>query len=151
MRQVYSSSRLENVERVAELLRQDGIEIYISEGRSYKGNRRRQFSFREGQQAESAVWIVKAEDLSRANGVMRELGLGRSTRDRSFVPLAGRTEAPGSRQPRSFSAKLRTGLLIVLTIVAGITSWRMLREGQPAESVSQPEPVVVETCINNCD
>ena len=151
MRQVYASSRLENVERVADLLKQDGIDIYISEGRSYKGNRRRQFSFREGQQPESGVWIVRAEDLVRANELMRELGLGRSTRDQSFVASAGRASTPGSTQPRSLTSKLRTGLLIILTIVAGITSWRMMRDGQAPPEVSQPEPIIVETCTANCD
>ncbi|MBD8527500.1 pathogenicity-like protein [Pseudomarimonas arenosa] len=152
MRQVYASSRLENVERVAELLQQADIEVYVSEGRSYKGNRRRQFSFREGQQPESGVWIVKADDLSRANQIMREIGLGRSTRDHSFVPSAGRVySAADAGRKRSPAARVRTVLLIILTILAGITSWKMLRGGEATQPASQPEAIIVETCTDNCD
>ena len=142
MRQVYSSSRLENVERVAELLGEAGIETYLSDGRSYKGNRRRHFSFRDGQQTQPAVWIVKAEDLSRANEIMRGIGLGRSTRDESFVVLAGRVNSPEAKRNRSKISRIRTTLLIILTLLAGLTSWRMVH-GQP---VSQVQPDVVQAC-----
>ena len=142
MRQVYSSSRLENVERVADLLDQAGIETYLSDGRSYKGNRRRHFSFRDGQQTQPAVWIVKAEDLSRANEIMREMGLGRSTRDQNFVVLAGRVNAPDAKPGRSKVSRIRTTLLIILTLLAGLTSWRMVR----GETLSHPGLDVVEAC-----
>ena len=39
MRQVFSSPRLENVERVSQLLEEAGIETRITHGRSYKGSR----------------------------------------------------------------------------------------------------------------
>ena len=45
MRQVFASARLENVEAVAGLLRAEGIEVKISDGRSYRGNRRGTFRF----------------------------------------------------------------------------------------------------------
>ena len=37
MRQVFTSPRLENAERVAQLLRDAGIEVKLQHGRSYKG------------------------------------------------------------------------------------------------------------------
>ena len=47
MRQVFTSPRLENVERVASLLHEQGIEARITNGRSYRGSRRSAFSYRE--------------------------------------------------------------------------------------------------------
>ena len=48
MRQVFSSLRLENVEAVATLLRDAGIEVRITNGRSYKGKMRSRASARAG-------------------------------------------------------------------------------------------------------
>ena len=53
MRKVFSSHRLENAEGVAELLRAAGIEVRILNGRSYKGNRRRTFSYSDADAPES--------------------------------------------------------------------------------------------------
>lgn len=76
MRQVFSSPRLENVERVAELLRAEAIEVRIVNGRSYKGSRRSTFSYREGASGpRPSVWVVRAEDQTRARALLREAGL----------------------------------------------------------------------------
>ena len=45
MRQVFTSTRLENVEGVAKMLGEHGIETKITQGRSWKGNSRREFSY----------------------------------------------------------------------------------------------------------
>ena len=60
MRQVFSSQRLENVEGVARLLRDAGIEVRVTHGRSYKGNRRGTFSYREQEGPQPAVWVVRS-------------------------------------------------------------------------------------------
>lgn len=129
MRQIYQSPRLENVERVAEMLREAGIDTWISGGRSYKGNRRRTFSFKESGQEASGVWIVKAEDLSRATEIMRSTGMLASTRDPGFVPLAGRIEPKSHGSGLSVASRIRVVLLVVLTILAGVTAMRMFGGG----------------------
>ena len=76
MRQVFTSQRLENVEGVADMLRAEGIEVRITNGRSYKGNRRGAFKYtapRPGPQA--AVWVIRSEDQPRARALLREAGL----------------------------------------------------------------------------
>ncbi|MEO5962927.1 MAG: pathogenicity-like protein, partial [Thermomonas sp.] len=77
MRKVFSSPRLENVEEVAELLRAEGIEVRISDGRSYQGNRRSNFSYRESEQSgpQPAVWILNADDQPRGRQLLRDAGL----------------------------------------------------------------------------
>lgn len=80
MRQVFSSPRLENTEAVAQMLREAGIEIRISNGRSYKGWRRGTFRYTDRSPPESAVWVVRAEDQTRARAMLREAGLIDTTR-----------------------------------------------------------------------
>ena len=71
MRQVFSSPRLENVERVAELLREQGIDVRVTNGRSYTGARRGTFSYRESANEDppAAVWVVKSEDQPQARHI----------------------------------------------------------------------------------
>src|SRR3546814_17302854 len=79
MRQVFSSPRLENVEGVARLLNDEGIETWVSQARGYKGQRRTTFSYAQSARADTsqwpAVWIVRAEDQPRARALLREVGL----------------------------------------------------------------------------
>lgn len=127
MRQVYSSPRLENVERVAQLLGEAGIETWISNGRSYKGRNRRNFSFREHAQEPSAVWLVQPGDVGRATRILREAGLIASTRDRNFVPSAGRLNAHGqqSAKPANTAMRVRLVLVCVLLAMALVSLYRM--------------------------
>ena len=125
MRQIYQSPRLENVERVAEMLKDAGIETWISGGRSYKGNRRRTFSFKESAQEPSGVWIVKAEDLSRATEIMRSTGMLASTRDPGFVPLAGRLAAKSGAPALGWAWRIRLIMLVLLSLLAAATALQM--------------------------
>lgn len=125
MRQIYSSPRLENVEAVARLLNEAGIETWISGGRSYKGKRRSNFSYREGAQEASGVWLVQSDDVSRATALLREAGLlQKTTRDSAFVPMAGRSQAPDARPGSRLAMRVRLALLAVL---AGLSLLTMLR------------------------
>ena len=91
MRQVFSSLRLENVESVAKLLRDAGIEVRITNGRSYKGAMRSRASYSDQDTPKPAVWVVHSEDHIRARDVLRENGLLESTRPTdSFQPLSFR-------------------------------------------------------------
>jgi hypothetical protein len=126
MRQVYASPRLENVERVAQLLAEAGIETWISNGRSYKGRNRRNFSFRDHAQEPAAVWLVQPGDTGRATALLREAGLITTTRDRGFVPSAGRLNVPEQRpRPASSALRIRLVLLCVLLAMAMISVYRM--------------------------
>ena len=77
MRQIFSSQRVETVEGVAELLRGHGIEVKVTNGRSYKTRRRGQFSYTDlgNASAYPAVWIVRADDQPRAREILREARL----------------------------------------------------------------------------
>lgn len=122
MRQVFSSPRLENVEGVARLLNEQGIETYISQSRSYKGQRRTTFSYAQSNRADTsqwpAVWIVRAEDQPRARQLLREAGLLTATSKPTYLP---ETEpAPAANKPPNAAWVLRLRLL-VLAAIAGLT------------------------------
>lgn len=122
MRQLFTSARLENVEAVAKLLNEAGIETWISDARSYKGNRRRTFSYKDaaGSGGQPGVWIVKADDVTRARALLIEAGLIESTRPDSYLPSAPPSSA-GSNEPLRRAHRIRLGLLMLLAVAVILT------------------------------
>lgn len=123
MRQVFSSARLENVEGVAALLREAGIEVRITDGRSYKGGRRRTASYGEREATRPAVWVVKSEDQARARELLREAGLIESTRGGGGSKLRFRSEfgdestrTPAQRRATRIKLALLAGIVIVVVM-----------------------------------
>lgn len=132
MREVFSSPRLENVEKVAQWLEEQGIPVRITNGRSYHGNRRRHFNYRgAGNSPQAAVWVIHSEDQPRARALMREAGLsGPTTRPVAQSPV-GTTDAlpqvpaepvlPQSALQRI--SRFRRVLLIVIAVIAAMAIW----------------------------
>lgn len=143
MRQVFSSLRLENVESVAQLLRDAGIEVRITNGRSYKGKMRSRASYSDQDAPKAAVWVVHSEDNIRAREVLRDNGLLESTRPtESFQPLSFRQEevvhGKSPAQKRMFRLKL--GLLAGMAVIIVLT---MVRGCYAPEQVTAPAAPVV--------
>ncbi|TWH99062.1 hypothetical protein IP90_03241 [Luteimonas cucumeris] len=145
MRQVFTSARLENVEAVAKMLEDDGIEVRITNGRSYKGAVRRNFSYREGgnEGPQPAVWIVKSEDQPRARAILREHGLIGSTRapgDSYLAPTFIDVQpAKPIRAPQSRAFKLKVGMLLVIAAIIALIMFQTLqqKDAQPS-ATAQP-------------
>ena len=127
MRQVFTSPRLENVEGIAKLLRDEGIEVRITHGRSFKGTIRGDFSYRDRMRTgpQPAVWVLKSEDQPRARELLRNAGLFETTRapgDSYLAPTFRdpELEQPASPQQRAFRIKmallLAIGIALVLTL-----------------------------------
>lgn len=149
MRQVFSSARLENVEAVAQILRDAGIEVRITNGRSYKGAMRTRTSYSSPTDSKPAVWVVQSDDQVRAREILREHGLLESTRPGSFAPLSfrddtmlgegGRVAGRTPQQRRAFRFKLFLlaiiAVVIVLSMLRGCYSPRVATPaGPPAVS-----------------
>lgn len=120
MRQVFSSPRLENVEKVADLLRAADIEVRITDGRSYKGGRRKEFSYGDTDAPKPALWVVRSEDQVRARAILREAGLIDSTR-----PGDGGSGPSFRLQPRQAPvapARQRRNLRLKLVLLVGIAT-----------------------------
>lgn len=122
MRQLFTSPRLENVEAVARLLNEAGIETWVSESRSYEGTRRRAFTYRESPygDVQPGVWIVRADDVTRARKLLIDAGLLDSTRPDSYLPTAPPSKTSGN-EPLRRAHRFRLSVLMVLAIAVILT------------------------------
>lgn len=148
MRQVFASPRLENVEAVAEMLRAEGIEVKITDGRSYRGNRRSTFSYRgevdSGKQP--AVWIVNADDQPRARQMLRDAGLLASSREgaSSYLPVSKLREEPGVDAARRRRTRIRLALLGLIAVVGALIVFTRHGQQQAAtETPAAPKAAVI--------
>lgn len=157
MRQVFTSPRLENVEAVAELLRAHGIAVKITDGRSYRGNRRGQFSYREHDvaDAQAAVWIVNADDQPRGRQLLRDAGLLDSSREgaSSYLPVTALGNAADRGGKRGSGMRIKLGLLVLIGLVIALVVFAT-RTPSPAPPMTAtpaaapkpaPPPLVPET------
>ena len=148
MRRIFASPRLENVEGVARLLEEQGIEVRITDGRSYRGAIRGNFSYRDDAREgpEPAVWIVNAEDQPRARELMRGAGLLDSTRTPldSYLPANGDEDA----KPRKRSSRLKLALLAAIAIAVAVGGFAVRHASKPkavapANEVVSPLPAAL--------
>lgn len=140
MRQVFSSARIENVEAVARLLEEAGIEVRVSNGRSYRGAIRGNFSYREGSRGgpSPAVWVVRSDQQPEARNLLREAGLLQD------APWRGGSYLPPSDAPaRSAAAPRGAGrgrylLLAAVAVVAALAmfGWRAGRDHDAAPAAT---------------
>lgn len=148
MRRIFTSPRLENVELVAALLKEHGIEARITNGRSYKGNRRGNFSYRDDTRTEAqpAVWIVRPDDQPKARELMREAGLLDSARSPTSFLATETLLHPGDGDSGNASKRrmllIKSALLIgiMVAVSAGLFAWR-----KPAPSPAAPAPRISTT------
>jgi hypothetical protein len=129
MRQMYTSPRLSNVEGVAKLLDDHAIENKITQGRTYKGVSRREFSFRETEQSKDeqpAVWVLKPDDYKRARELLIEAGLvdGGTPRD-SYLPDEFQFKDAARPDPAKRIFRIKLVLLAVIGAMAGLMVLRM--------------------------
>ena len=131
MRQVFSSPRIENVEAVARMLEEADIEVRISNGRSYRGAIRGNFSYRDDSSrgARPAVWVIRSDQQPEARRILREAGLLQElpVRNESFLPppasLAGGDR--GLLAARG-GGRFRYGMLLAVGVMAALVmlAWR---------------------------
>lgn len=156
MRQVFTSPRLENVESVAGLLREQGIEVRITNDRSYRGNRRSSFSYRDQEEAapQPAVWIVNADEQPRARQLLRDAGLLDSSRDgtSSYLPLSALKDAvpdPHAKAKRKMYIKL--GLLVAILAVIGVMLYGQPKAPPTASTAVAAKPTPLPAAILQID
>lgn len=112
MRQMFSSPRLENVEGVNKLFNDAGIETKITQGRTYKGNSRREHSYADKKrQVDSSqypsVWVIKAEDYTRAREILHEAELLEDKVQNPYIPgLQFKDQAPMTPEKKLLRTKL---------------------------------------------
>ncbi|WP_397606564.1 hypothetical protein [Silanimonas sp.] len=119
MREVYRSLRVEQVEGAATLLNEAGIETSIQNGRSYKGGRRRNFSFRETPDSAKAavLYVTHNGDLPEARRLLREAGLMEPGQRESYLPQELQFQQREEKKGRIDARRLRTVLLMMIVII----------------------------------
>lgn len=142
MRKVFSSPRLENVEAVAALLREQGIEVKIDQSRSYRGTRRSTFRYKieEDEGPQPSVWIVHADDQPRGRQLLRDAGLLESSRvgESSYLPLSVLDrEQPAARAKARRAKWIKAVLLGLIAVGIGLVFF----------ATRKPMPVVPATPV----
>ena len=147
MRQIFTSQRVETVEGVAQLLRDAGIEVRITNGRSYHSKRGSQFSYLDTSKATThpTLWVVHANDQPRAREILRDARLLDTTRrDHPTAEYAFRPEAAEAAPARNWGWRIRIGLLLVIGAVAMFITMRHRGAPTPppvpAVQQAQPQP-----------
>jgi len=122
MRQIYTSPRVENVERVVAMLAEAGIETSVTNRRSWSGHdyKRPSYSTKQNVDAWPQVWIVKAEDQPRARALMREAGIAPAVRHAQELALSRRAETQDRRS--NWRMYLRLGLLATIVLIVLLRS-----------------------------
>jgi len=129
MRQLFTSPRMENVEGVAQLLRDAGIDIKVTDARGYRKVSRREFSYVPSQQEKKgeqpAVWVINSDDYKRARELLAEGGLlDESKTSSSYVPEALQFSDKSAAPSGSRIGRVRLALLF---IVGALVFWTILR------------------------
>lgn len=147
MRQVFTSPRIENVEAVAQLLREGGVEVRVSNGRGWRGKIRGNFSYRDqpNAAAQPEVWVLRSEDYPRARQLLRDAGLpqggqsGGAFTGASMHTATTRERAAAARRPGS---RARTGALITvaLALAAGFFLVRWVASNAPPRTPAATAP-----------
>ena len=122
MREVYRSLRVEQVEGAATLLNEAGIETSIQNGRSYKGGRRRAFSYRESPDSPKAavLYVTHNGDLPEARRLLREAGLMDPGQRESYLSQDLQFQLREEKKPRIDPRRLRTVLLMMIVIIIAL-------------------------------
>ena len=145
MRKIFSSQRVENAEGVAQILRDAGIEVRVTNGRSYRTKRSGQFSYTDkvNNDNQPAVWVVHANDQPRAREILRDKRLLDTTRrDHPTAEYAFRETPAEAGNGRGWAWRIRIALLVV---IAGVALVIMLRHrtaptAAPTAPAAQAQP-----------
>ncbi|MFI4969390.1 MAG: hypothetical protein ACHP7D_04235 [Lysobacterales bacterium] len=117
MRQIYTSPRMQNIERVVALMAEQGIQTSISNRRAYQGADWKRFSYTAKNDRDSwpQVSVVRSEDQTLARKVLRDAGLEPATR---FAEELAASRGVGNLgEHRRVSMRIK---LVVIALIVGI-------------------------------
>jgi ferric-dicitrate binding protein FerR (iron transport regulator) len=120
MRQIYTSPRQENVDRVIALMAEHGIEASVANRSNYNRSSWQRFSYSQRQDNRDSwaqVWITHADDYTRARALLREIGFEPVIRHGEEL-AAVRNPTPATRRQYTVARVRRIMLLLVLAAFA---------------------------------
>lgn len=116
MRQLYTSPRPENIERVVALMDQHGIATSVTNRSNYKRPGYQRFSYSAPSSERDGwpqVWIERADDYTRARSLIRELGIEPVIRHAEAL-AASRGELSPEQRRRSVTLRVRRIVLLAV-------------------------------------
>ncbi len=118
MRQIYTSPRVENIDRVVAMLGEAGIATSVTNRRAWAGNdfKRHSYSARQDSGEWPQVWVVNAEDQPRARALLREAGVEPAIRHAEDLARS-RSIATQPERRKILAMYLRLALLTAIVIL----------------------------------
>ncbi|KJV30909.1 DUF2007 domain-containing protein [Luteibacter yeojuensis] len=118
MRQIYTTPRQDNIDRVVALLGEHGIETTVTNRTSFNRPTYQRFSYSERNTDRSAwpqVWVKHADDFTKARELLKGIGIEPVVRFQEELRVH---RAPSFHPPQQrTAARFR---LMALAIVAGV-------------------------------
>lgn len=127
MRRIYTSPRMENIDRLVAVMAEHGIATKVTNRRVYAGSSYRRFSYARPGHSDSwpAVWVCHASDHTRARKLMREIGIEPVTRYAEELE-AYRARKAGGRSPSLTAAHIRTAVLVAVCIAIAVYGAKLI-------------------------
>ena len=119
MRQIYTSPRAQNVDRVVALLNQAGIQTTLTNRIGWKGGQWKRFSYSSGGNERDSwpqVWVVNSNDQTQARQILRDVGLEPAVRFADELAMS----RSGTDIARARAAASKRFKLVVLALVTGV-------------------------------
>lgn len=119
MRQIYTSPRAENVDRVVALLNEAGIQTTLTNRIGWKGGQWKRFSYSSGGNERDnwpQVWVVNSNDQTQARQILRDVGLEPAVRFADELAMS----RSGTDIARARAAASKRFKLVVLALVTGV-------------------------------
>ena len=120
MRQIYTSPRPENIDRVVALMAEHGIEATVANRSNYNRQSWQRFSYTQRQYNRDSwaqVWITRADDYTRARELLRQIGIEPVIRHADEL-AAARNPTPEMRREHTVARVRRIVMLVVLAACA---------------------------------
>jgi hypothetical protein len=130
MKQVYTSPRNENVERVVTMLKEAGIATSVVNRRAYAGHDYKGPSYASPPQRDTwpQVWVVNSEDQTLARALLREAGVEPPTRFADELQVAPR-RGGNERRRGALIWRFRLFLLACIAVLILLYALGVLKVG----------------------
>ena len=128
MRQIYTSPRPGNINRVVALLAEHGIESQVENRSNWRTQGHRRFSYQEPDSARDRweqVWITRADDYSQARKLLLELGIEPVIRHGEELAAVRNPSSPLDRRTH-IATRIRRILLLAVLVVFAVQMLRYL-------------------------
>ncbi|MGH8214840.1 MAG: hypothetical protein ACREPZ_04005 [Rhodanobacteraceae bacterium] len=128
MRRIYTSPRMENVDRLVAVMAEHDIATKVTNRRAYAGSTYRRFSYARPGHSDNwpAVWVKHASDHTRARKLMRDMGIEPATRYAEELAAYRARKVAGGRRPARTAARVRTAVLVAVCVAIAIYGAKLI-------------------------